>query len=188
MATPYRLRAHRSLSPAAMNGLLGPLVRSYHAAATRHVVWAAMPFILLLGYFVWLAQQGLLSHWFNSTFSAVAVALLFVIAVVLIVYTSAVGGGELLRVHANGILDLRLGPRAVRWDEIESVTAVQPAAGGAVEHHVLRMQDGSTIGLGPSIGGVRDLIDEVHARLAERRMPDVKTRIDEGSVVRFGAF
>ena len=87
-------------------------------------VWAASPFVLLLGYGVWLAHQGLLTHWFNSTFSVVAVTVLFVMAIVLIVYTSAVGGGELLRVHANGILDLRVGPRSVRWDEIESLTAV----------------------------------------------------------------
>ncbi|HEY6459276.1 MAG TPA: hypothetical protein VIY73_03965, partial [Polyangiaceae bacterium] len=76
MATPYRLRAARPVSPASAAGVLGPHVRSYYAAATRNVVWAAAPFVLLLGYGVWLAHQGMLAHWFNSNFSAVAVTAL----------------------------------------------------------------------------------------------------------------
>jgi hypothetical protein len=188
MATPYRLRAHRPTSAAAADGVLGPHERSYYAAATRNVVWAAAPFALLLGYGVWIAQQGLLSHLFNSTFSAFAVAALFVMAIVLITYTSAVGGGELVRVHANGLLDLRLGPRAVRWDEIESLTAAEPEPGRSVERHRVVTQDGTTIALGPSIGGVHDLVEVIRARMAERRLPDFRVRIAEGGAVRFGAF
>jgi hypothetical protein len=188
MSTPYRLRAQRPTSLAAAVGVLGPHVRSYYAAASRNAVWAASPFVLLLGYGVWLAHQGLLTHWFNSTFSVFAVTVLFVMAIVLIVYTSAVGGGELLRVHANGILDLRVGPRSVRWDEILSLTPVAQEGAHGVMRHLLRTADGSTIALGPSIGGVEDLIDEIRVRMAEHRLPDVRTRIAEGDVVPFGAF
>jgi hypothetical protein len=132
MSTPYRLRGHRPTTVGTAASLLGVPVRSYYAAATRNVVWAASPFVLLLGYGVWLARQGQLEHWFNSTFSVGAVAVLFTLAIVLITYTSAFGGGEMVRVHANGLLDLRVGPRAVRWDEMQSLTAVASEDGGDV--------------------------------------------------------
>ena len=186
MSTPYRLRARRP--PAVdVSTSLGPPGRMFYGAATRHVVWAAAPFVLLLGYGVWLAHQGLLEHWFNSTFSVFAVAALFAISVVLIVYTSAVGGGELVRVHANGILDLRVGPRAVRWDEMQSLTVVAQEDGRPGLRHVLRTTDGETLSLGPSIGGVVDLVDEIRVRMAEQQLPGVRARIAEGDVVRFGA-
>ena len=188
MSTPYRLRARRPASAASATSVLGPQVRSFYASASRKVVWTAAPFILLLAYVVWLGHEGLLAHWFNSTFSVGAVATLFVLSAALIVHTSAVGGGELLRMHANGILNLRLGPRAVRWDEIDSLTAQQPQKGRPVERHLLRTTDGSTIALGPSIGGVEDLVDEIRVKMSEHRLPDVRARIADGGVVRFGAF
>jgi hypothetical protein len=188
MSTPYRLRARRPTSVTAATSVLGPVVRPFYAAASRKVVWAAAPFILLLAYVVWLAHEGLLAHWFNSTFSVGAVATLLVLSTALIVHTSAVGGGELIRVYANGILDLRTGPRAVRWDEIESLTAQEAEEGGTVERHLLRTTDGSTIALGPSIGAVEDLVDEIRVRMAEHRLPGVRARIAEGGVVPFGAF
>jgi hypothetical protein len=129
----------------------------------------------------------MLAHWFNSNFSAVAVTALFVMAIVLIVYTSAVGGGELLRVHANGILDLRAGPRAVRWDEIQSLTVKGLDDPRESVRHVLHTVDGATLAFGASIGGVQDLVDEIRVRMAEHRLPDVRARIAEGSVVSFGA-
>jgi hypothetical protein len=159
-------------------------VRSYYGAASRNVVWAAAPFVLLLGYGVWLAHEGLLLHWFNSTFSVVAVGVLFTIATALIVYTSAVGGGELIRVHADGILDLRIGPRAIRWNEIQSLTATSSEP---VVSHVLRTTDGVSLSFGPSIGGVHDLIDEIRARMAEHQLPELRTRVAEGGVAHFGA-
>jgi hypothetical protein len=188
MATPYRLRAQRPTPASSAASVLGPHVRSYYAAATRNIVWAAAPFVLLLGYGVWLAHEGLLTHWFNSTFSAFAVTALFVMAIVLIVYTSAVGGGELVRVHANGILDLRVGPRAVRWDEISALTVSGVGDGQGPVRHLLLTQDGARISLSSSIGGVEDLLDEIRVRMAEHRLPDVRTRIAEGAVVGFGAF
>jgi hypothetical protein len=188
MSAPYRLRAPRPPTAASTASLLGPPGRTFYGAATRNVVWAASPFVLLLGYGVWLAHQGLLEHWFNSNFSVFAVAVLFALSIVLIVYTSAVGGGELVRVHANGILDLRVGPRAVRWDEMQSLTAAAPQEGpsGAVRH-VLRTTDGATLSFGPSIGGVVDLVDEIRVRMAEHQLPGVRARIAEGDVVHFGA-
>jgi hypothetical protein len=187
MSTPYRLRARRPPTADSAATLLGPPVRTFYGAATRNVVWAAAPFVLLLGYGVWLAHQGLLEHWFNSTFSVFAVAVLFALSIVLIVYTSAVGGGELVRVHANGILDLRVGPRAVRWDEMQSLTVMAPEDGRAGLRHVLRTTDGGRLSLGPSIGGVQDLVDELRVRMAEHQLPGVRARIAEGDVVRFGA-
>jgi hypothetical protein len=187
MSAPYRLRARRPPTAASTASLLGPPVRTFYGAATRNVVWAAAPFVLLLGYGVWLAHQGLLEHWFNSTFSVFAVAALFALAIVLIVYTSAVGGGELLRVHTNGILDLRAGPRAIRWDEMQSLTATAPDAARPGLRHVLRTTDGGSLSLGPSIGGVLDLVDEIRVRMSEHQLPGVRARIAEGDVVRFGA-
>jgi len=187
MSTPYRLRAHRPTTVGTAASLLGAPVRSYYAAATRNVVWAAAPFVLLLGYGVWLARQGQLEHWFNSTFSVGAVTVLFLLAIALITYTSAVGGGEMLRVHTEGLLDLRVGPRAVRWDEMQSLTAVASEEGCGVERHLLRTIDGTTVSLGPTIGGVGDLIDEIRVRMAERQLPAMRIRIAEGDVVRFGA-
>jgi hypothetical protein len=184
MGTPYRLRAHRPATPAAAASLLGPPVRSFYGAASRNVVWAAAPFVLLLGYGVWLAHEGRLLQWFNSTFSVGAVGVLFTIATALIVYTSAVGGGELVRVHSDGILDLRVGPRAIRWNEIQSLTA---ASSEQVVRHVLRTTDGASVSFGPSIGGVHDLIDEIRVRMAEHQLPELRTRVAEGGVVHFGA-
>src|SRR5579859_307124 len=186
MATPYRLRAHRPASQAAAARVLGPPLRSFAGATNRNVVWAAAPFVLLLGYGVWLAHQGLLLHWFNSTFSVFAVAFLFVASISLIVHTAAGGGGDVVRVHADGILDLRVGPLAVRWDEIQSLTAVLSFDRQTVDHHVLLTTDGSTMTLGPSIGGVDELVDEIRARIAEHALPDIRARIAEGEAVHFG--
>jgi hypothetical protein len=187
MSTPYRLRAHRPATAASAENLLGPPVRSFYAAAARNSVWAATPFVLLLGYGVWLAHQGLLEHWFNSTFSVFAVAALFVLSAALIVYSSAVGGGELVRVHTNGILDLRVGPRAVRWDEMKSLVVAPSDDGRDALRHVLHTTDGARISLGSSIGSVADLVDEIRARMAELQLPEVRARIAEGDTVRFGA-
>jgi hypothetical protein len=187
MTAPYRLRARRPASVAAAVGVLGPPVRSFTAAANRNVVWAAAPFVLLLGYGVWLAHQGLLAHWFNSTFSVFAVTALFMLSIVLIVYTAAGGGEDIVRLHANGILDLRLGPRAVRWDEMQSLTAVRSEDGREIDLHRLLTADGTIIALGRSIGAVNDLVEEIRARMAEHSMPQVRARIAEGDVVRFGA-
>jgi hypothetical protein len=187
MSTPYRLRANRPTSVAAAVGVLGPPVRAFGGATNRNVVWAAAPFVLLLAYGVWLAHQGLLAHWFNSTFSVFAVAILFMASIALIVYTAAGGGADLVRVHANGILDLRVGPRAVRWDEIQSLTAVPGPDGRGVDHHRLMTADGTTINLGRSIGGVEELVDEIRLRIVDHALPGVRTRIAGGDVVRFGA-
>lgn len=189
MSSPYRLRAARPATagdPSSSSDVLGPPVRSYYAAAHRHVIWAASPFVLLLAYGVWIAHQGLLAHWFNSTFSVVAVASLFVLSVALIAYTAAVGGGELVRVHAGGILDLRGGPRAVRWDEMRSLTAVL-RADGLVDRYLLATADGVTMTLGDSVGGVEQLVDELRARMIEHKGPALQTRLAEGGAVRFGA-
>jgi hypothetical protein len=184
MSTPYRLRAQQ---PGAALAVLGPQTRAYYAAAHSKSIVAIAPFALLLAYILWLGHQGQLLHWFNSMFSAVAVSILFVLAIALIAYTSAVGGGELVRVHANGILDLRNGPKAVRWDEIESLTAVWSPDGKGVLRHVLRTQDGSQLSLGRSIAGVTDLVDEVRARMIDHSVPALKARIDAGGELRFGA-
>ena len=106
----------------------------------------------MLAYGVWLGHQGELMHWFNSTFSMGAVATLFVLSTMLIVYTAAGGGAEIIRVHSDGILDLRAGPRAVRWDEMEALTVVPSPDDREVHSHVLRTVDGTTLSLGPGIG------------------------------------
>ena len=60
-----------------------------------------------------------LAHWFNSRFSAGAVTVLFVPRNRAHRATRRPwGAGSCVRVHANGLLDLRAGPRAVRWDEV----------------------------------------------------------------------
>lgn len=187
MTAPYRLRASGPTSAASADGVLGPHVRTYRGAAHRQSIWAATPFVLLLAYVVWLYHQGQIGHWFNSGFSALAVTVLFVLAVVLIGYTAAVGGGEIVRVHANGILDLRAGPRAVRWDEVQSLTAVPTADGSGIERHLLRTTDGAVLSLGRSIAGVDELVDEVRVRLVEQRTPSLKVRIADGDTLRFGA-
>ncbi len=184
MATPYRLRApNPGESPTAV---LGPAQRTYYAAAHGGSIVAIAPFTLLLAYILWLGHQGQLLVWFNSMFSAGAVSVLFVLAIALIAYTSAVGGGELVRVHANGILDLRSGPRAVRWDEIESLTTVWDGGRGCVLRHVLRTHDGAQLSLGRSIAGVANLVDEVRARMIEHAVPALETRIEGGGQLRFG--
>jgi hypothetical protein len=99
-----------------------------------------------------------------------------------------VGGGELVRVHANGILDLRNGPKAVRWDEIESLTTVWSPDGKGVLRHVLRTQDGAQLSLGRSIAGVANLVDEIRVRMIDHSVPALKARIDAGGELRFGAF
>jgi hypothetical protein len=182
MATPYRLRAHRpttALSP------LGASVRSYYAKASQRVIWAAAPFVFLLGYGVWLSHDMELEHWFDSTFSVCVVAALFMMAIAVIVHTAAVGGGELLRVHADGLVDLRGQPRALRWDEMQSLTVLASDDGGGVRH-VLRAMDGTTMVLGPAIGGIGHLVDEIRVRMAECQLPDLCARLAAGSVVRFG--
>jgi hypothetical protein len=187
MGTPYRLRAFRPTTAASASTVLGAPVRSYYAAASQRVIWAAAPFVFLLGYGVWLSHDMELDRWFNSTFSVFAVAALFVLAIVLIVHTAAVGGGELLRVHADGLLDLRALPRAIRWDEIQSLTAVASADGRHGRRHLLRARDGTTVWLGPAIGGIRDLMEEIRVRIAEQQLTDVCARLAAGGRVRFGA-
>ena len=108
-------------------------------------------------------------------------------SIALIVRTAAGGGADVVRVHANGILDLRVGPRAVRWDEIQSLTAVPSADGRAVDHHRVLTTDGTSLTLGPSIGGVEELVDAIRLGIADHVLPGVRTRIAEGDVVRFGA-
>jgi hypothetical protein len=192
METPYRLPAHRPTSAESASSVLGPPVRSYYGAKPR-VILAAAPFVLLLGYGVWLAHGMGLEQWFFDTFSVATVAVLLTCCVVLIVYTSAIGDGELLRVHAGGLLDLRVeqvrpigAPKAIRWDEIESLTAVGSDDGRAVRRHVVRTYDGTRVSLGPIIGGVGDLVEEIRVRVTERQLPEVCARVAQGGVVRFG--
>ena len=187
MGEPYRLRAARPPSAGAFHDVLGPPVRGYYAAAHRGSIIAASPFVLLLAYVVWLAHHGELTRWFNSMFSAGAVSTLFMLAILLIAYTSTVGGGELLRLHANGILDLRAGPRAVPWDEVESLTAVGSPDGKRVLRHLLHTKGGATLSLGRSIAGVEELVEEIRTRMTEQRAPALRARIEGGEVVRFGA-
>jgi hypothetical protein len=187
MATPYRLRGHKPTSGGAAAGLLGPVVKTYRAATSGHVAIAAAPFVLLLAYGVWLEHQGRLMHWFNSTFSMGAVAALFVLSIALIVRTATGGGAEIVRLHSGGILDLRAGPRAVRWDEMDALTAVAAPDGHGIWRHLLRTVDGATLSLGASIGQVEDLVDEIRLKMVEREVPAVRARIAAGDVVRFGA-
>jgi hypothetical protein len=186
MAVPYRLRALRPASAPTSGESLGPAVRTFRVAAQRHVIWAAVPFALLLAYVVWLGHEGSLLKWFNSDFSVWAVSALFVVAIVLIVFTAAVGGAEAVRVHANGICDLRGRARAMRWDEMRSLVAVCGTS-GVVLRHVLRGEDGVAITLGPSIGDVEALVDEVRVRMTERKAGVVEARVAAGGTVRFGA-
>jgi hypothetical protein len=169
MTAPYRLRAQQPGSAA--TAVLGPATRTYYGAAHTTSIVAIAPFALLLAYILWLGHQGQLLHWFNSMFSAVAVSILFVLAIALIAYTSAVGGGE-----------------PVRWDEIESLTTVWSPDGKGVLRHVLRAQDGSQLSLGRSIAGVADLVDEIRARMIDHSVPALKARIAAGGELRFGSF
>ncbi len=187
MTTPYRLRGQSSTGRTSATDVLGPATRSYYAAAHGSSGVAIVPFALLLAAMLWLSHEGQLLHWFNSMFSAGAVAVLFVMSIVLIAYTSAVGGGELVRVHAGGLLDLRAGPRMVRWDEIESLTTVWSEDGSGVLRHLLRTQDGTQLSLGRSIAAVGDLVDEVRARMVEHAAPAMRARIATGAELRFGA-
>jgi hypothetical protein len=187
MSEPYRLRAPRPTTTASAFETLGPCVHSFSLAATRHVAWAASPFVLLLGYFVWLARQGELYRWFNSGFSAFAVTALFVLAVALIVYTAAGGGSEVIRVHSNGLLDLRAGPRAVRWDEMLSLTDLWDADAKKIAGCVLRTTDGAALTLGRTIGGVQELAEELRSHMAELKLPTMIERLEAGGDVRFGA-
>ncbi|HEX8796891.1 MAG TPA: DUF6585 family protein [Polyangiaceae bacterium] len=187
MSAPYRLRASGPTSVASADGILGPHVRTFRGAAHSKSIFAVTPFVLLLAYVVWLFHQGQLGHWFNSGFSALAVTILFVLAIALIGYTAAVGGGELVRVHADGLLDLRAGPRAVRWDEVQSITAVPAPDGSGVVRHLLRTTDGAVLSLGRSIANVEELVDEIRVRLVEQRTPSLKVRIADGDTLRFGA-
>jgi len=187
MAAPYRLRGHKPTSGGAAAGILGPVVKTYRGATSGHVAVAAAPFVLLLAYGVWLQHQGRLMQWFNSTFSMGAVAALFVLSIALIVRTATGGGAEIIRLHVDGILDLRAGPRAVRWDEMEELTAVTAADGRGVWRHTLRTADGATLALGATIGQVEDLVEEIRLKMVEREVPAVRARIAAGDVVRFGA-
>jgi hypothetical protein len=186
MTPPYRLRAARPTSAVAATDLLGPRLRSYRIDAARHVIWAAAPFVLLLAYGVWLAHQGLLAHWFNSTFSVLAVATLFVLSIALIAHTAAVGGAETIGVHANGLVDLRSG-QAARWDEIHSLTAVWDEHAKRVARHVVATTGGVRMSLGAAIGGVDQLVDEVRARMLDHKLAFLRGRLAEGGCVRFGA-
>lgn len=186
MSEPYRLRAARPTTTASAFETLGPAARSFSLAATRHVAWAASPFVLLLAYFVWLARQGELYRWFNSGFSAFAVTALFVLAVALIVFTAAGGGAEVIRVHVNGLLDLRSGPRAVRWDEMLSLTDVWDDRRKRLAGCVLRTVDGAVLTLGATIGGVRELTDELRVRMSELKLPAMLERLDAGAELHFG--
>jgi hypothetical protein len=155
-------------------------------AAQRNVIWAAAPFAMLLAYVVWLGHEGLLLRWFNSMFSVAAVSCLFVLSIVLIVYTATIGGAEAVRVHASGIFDMRGQARAVRWDEMRSLVAVCNDA-GVVLRHVLRTEDGTAITLGRSIGDVDALVDEVRVRMTEHKAGSLEARLAAGGAVRFGA-
>jgi hypothetical protein len=186
MTAPYRLRAPRPTSAVAATDQLGPCLRSYRIGASRHVIWAAAPFVLLLAYVVWLAQQGLLARWFNSTFSVLAVATLFVLSIALIARTAAVGGAETIRVYANGLVDLRSG-QAARWDELHSLTAFWDEHGRRVERHVLATTGGVRMLLGAAIGGVEQLVEEVRARMVDHQIGVLRRRLADGAVVRFGA-
>jgi hypothetical protein len=185
MTAPYRLRATRPTSAVAATDLLGPRLRSYRLDAARHVIWAAAPFVLLLAYGVWLAHQGLLAHWFNSTFSVLAVATLFVLSVALIAHTAAVGGAETIAVHANGLIDLRSG-QAARWDEIHSLTAIWDERAARVSRHVLATTGGTRMTLGATIAGVEQLVDEIRVRLVDHKLGFLQSRLAEGGFVRFG--
>jgi hypothetical protein len=185
MAVPYRLRAPRPTFIPTTGESLGPVVRSYRMAAQRNVIWAAAPFALLLAYVVWLGHEGLLLRWFNSMFSVAAVSSLFVLSIVLIVYTATIGGAEAVRVHANGIFDMRGQARAVRWDEMRSLVAVCSDAGSVVRH-LLRTEDGSVLSLGRSIGDVDALVDEVRVRMSEHKTEALEARLASGGTVRFG--
>ncbi len=187
MTAPYRLRAPRPTARLEAPDWLGPSLRSYRVDAARHVIWAAAPFVLLLAYGVWLARQDLLTHWFNSTFSVVAVATLFVLSVALIAHTAAVGGAEVFRVHANGLVDLRTG-QAARWDEMRSLTAFWDEAGKRVERHVLATTGGARMAIGAAIAGVDHLVDEVRTRMVDHQLASVQERLAEGGSVRFGPF
>jgi hypothetical protein len=185
MTAPYRLRAPRPTSALAATDQLGPRLRSYRIDTARHVIWAAAPFVLLLAYGVWLAQQGLLAHWFNSTFSVVAVATLFVLSIALIAHTAAVGGAEVICVYADGLVDLRSG-QAARWDEIHSLIAVWDERGRRIERHIVATTGGVRMLLGAAIAGVDQLVDEVRARMVDHQLGLLRSRLAEGGVVRFG--
>jgi hypothetical protein len=185
MTVPYRLRAPRQ-SRSTTGEPLGPLVRTHRLAAQRKVIWAAIPFALLLAYVVLLGRDGQLLRWFNSMFSAGAVSFLFALSIVLIVYTAAVGGAEAIRVHTNGIVDLRGRAVTMRWDDMHSLVPVFSSQGMLVRH-VLRAEDGSLLSLSPAIGEVETLIDEIRVRMTERKAADLEARVAQGGLVRFGA-
>jgi hypothetical protein len=185
MTAPYRLRAPRPVS--AVDDVLGPVTRSYHVAARSSARVAIIPFVVLLAYMLWLGREGQLSTWFSSTFSAVTVGMLFALSIAVIGHTTSVGGAEVVRVHANGILDLRGGSKAVRWDEIESLTTVWSPDGSGVLRHVLRAKDGARVSLGRSIADVTDLVDQIRARMIDHAVPALRARIDDGGELRFGA-
>jgi hypothetical protein len=187
-AGPYRLRGSTETPGASAEHLLGARVRTFYGAAHHKAIWFAAPFVLLLAYITWLAHQDKLEHWFNSTFSVVAVSTVFVLAIALITHTAAVGGGEMIRLHAAGILDMRLGPRALRFDEILSITAVASPDRTHIDHYLLGTSDGATLTFGRAISAFEELADELRARIAELRMPELRRRVAGGGTARFGAF
>jgi hypothetical protein len=187
MTAPYRLRPATRASGVPAVDWLGPVQRSFRVDAAHHVVWAGVPFVLLLAYVVWLGHQGQLLVWFNSTFSVGAVTTLFVLAVALIAHTAAVGGAEVIRVHANGLFDLRTG-QAVRWDEVRSLTAVWDSKTRRIARHVLTTAAGESMSLSPSIADVDELIGDVRVRMVDDKLPSLRVRVAEGGSVRFGAF
>jgi hypothetical protein len=187
MDEPYRLRARRSPSAAPAADGLGPVLRTFRTGDARHAIWGVAPFVMLLAYIVWLAHHGELLRWFNSTFSVITVSLLFLLAIGVIAHTSAAGGAEAIRVHANGLLDLRTG-LAVRWDEVRSLTAQWDGKTGRVARHVLTTVSGDRMSLGASIGDVHELVDEVRARMVDQKLESLRVRVADGDPVRFGAF
>lgn len=187
MTTPYRLRASHPDAVSAASEWLGSHRRSYRTDAAGHVIWAAAPFVLLLAYGVWLAHQGLLAEWFHSTSSELAVATLLVLSIAVIAYTAAAGGAEAVRVHADGLVDLRTG-HAARWDELHSLTAVWDEPSGRIGQHIVATTAGARMALGAAIAGVDQLVDEVRVRMVDCKLASLQARLAEGGFVRFGPF
>jgi Family of unknown function (DUF6585) len=187
MDEPYRLRGRRSTSAVPIADGLGPSVRTFRTGDVRHAIWGVAPFVMLLAYIVWLAHHGQLLTWFNSTFSVGAVTMLFLLSIGLIARTAAAGGAEVIRVHANGLLDLRTG-LAVRWDEVRSLTAQWDGTTGRVARHVLTTAAGERMAIGASIGDVHELVDEIRERIVDQKLESLRVRVADGDPVRFGAF
>jgi hypothetical protein len=160
------------------------VVRSYRTDAARHVIWAAAPFVWLLAYGVWLDSQGLLGRWLNSSFAILPVAALLVLSIGVIASTAAVGGSEVLRLHASGMFDVRAG-LAVRWDEVRTLCAARGDPGRR-PGSVLTTSNGARVHLGVEIADLEHLVDEIEARMVQRALPELWRRVTEGGSARFG--